>query len=851
MSVANWITLPNLGSFVESYNFNLNPMILEFEASYGSTVTGINGSLPDGLRWSKIDSTIVIEGESTGVSVETSSNFTLRIRTPDGMVSDRTYYISIVPVQAMPSWSGQDQFLGYAAVGTVTTFTVNATSPTTDPISYRLIRAPQGMIIDPLSGVITYNVPTPSPLPIPYESINQFVIRASVGTLYEDLSVYVWVLGIPHAPAWITDEGQIGSWVIGQYVEYTLEAYDPQGNEITYSFVNPSPGFPFTMTPTGFVYGMVPFTNDEPLYSFTVSATSPAGSTQRTFAIQATQEISPVALKWKNPSPDLGMITDGKVVTIDVGAVSSRSVSVNHSFVGGTLPPNLTLNLSQGMIAGFVEFHPQPRYYHFEINADDGTQSITRRYTLEIKPSVRSQFASIGMTLMGELRESVLETNGFIIGNADLVPYANTERYQLANEMVLINGLDYGMEDPDLFLTVSNVYMHSTNLMMGSISNVSINDSGHQLFYRNVIDPQSGADIVITTPTVNPTTVYPVSLNNMRSDLIRDIGFANDGCGSGATLWPNVNPEQGTIESVTVVNRGNGYYFSPLLSVLGTGNGASLTSTLEVTSVSVINSGYGWTAGEEISLMISESQDVRLSVGSVTSSGGLKTLTVLDGGSFTVFPQGDKVLSNGNGSYALVSFNLSVAEVAVLTRGSGYGYNDTSISIGGEILPSWMPSWQPIIPIGTVFGSDTYEVANRSDDADQLMRNLQPWVVQHLNIDLQGKTWTGNTMFDRDECTFDGGQTAFVEWDEPLHTIFDQDDTFFDTFNTVFDDNNPMFVPMAYRMWGTTIFDKETTVFDIYRTIFDEAGPSTRSITLLRRLYRLKSQQISGNSFVV
>ena len=48
MSVANWITLPDLGGFVENYNFNLNPLMLEFEASYGSTVTMINGSLPSG-----------------------------------------------------------------------------------------------------------------------------------------------------------------------------------------------------------------------------------------------------------------------------------------------------------------------------------------------------------------------------------------------------------------------------------------------------------------------------------------------------------------------------------------------------------------------------------------------------------------------------------------------------------------------------------------------------------------------------------------------------------------------------------------------------------------------------------
>lgn len=851
MSVANWITLPNLGGFVENYNFNIDPLVIEFESSYGSTITMINGNLPDGLRWYRDGNSIVIDGASTGVSIETSSNFTMRIRTPDGMVGDRTYYISIIPISAMPNWDGQSQFLGYATIGTNASFIVHANSPNTDPVIYRLIRAPQGMTINPSSGAISYSVPIPSPLPTPYESTNQFVIRATVGTYYVDLNAYVVVLGIPHPPVWVTDEGQLGSWVIGQYVEYTLDAYESQGNPITYTLINPPASFPFTLTSTGFLYGMVPFTTDEPLYSFTVLASSVSGNTSRVFAVQATQEISPVALKWKNDSADLGVITDGKVVSIDVGAVSTRTVSVNHSFVGGTLPPNLTLNLSQGMIAGFVEYHPRPRYYHFEITANDSTQSITRKYTLAIEPSVNSQFASIGIPLIGEIRESVLETTGFIIGDADIVPYSNTERYQMVSEMMLVSGLDYGLENPDLFMRVSNVYLHSTRLMMGSISNVKINEDDHQLFYRNVVDPQATADTVIHTASINPTDVYPISLDNMRTDLINNVGYSNDGVGSGAILWVNVNPEIGQLDSVSVINPGSGYYFSPVLNVVGTGNGATLTSNISVISAEIVEPGQNWTIGQEIYFRVDDANSISMSVDDADGTGGLKKLTILDGGSFKIFPQGDKTLLGSNGASALVRFNLGLKDVTVLNPGIGYGYNDTSITIGREMLPSWLPEWKPIIPLGTVFLNNTYEVFGRVDAADQIMRSLQPWVIQYISVDMQGKTWSGDTSFDNDICTFDGGQTSFLEWSEPINTIFDQDDTFFDGDYTVFDETNPSFIPMAYRMWGTTIFDKEITVFDLYQTIFDEAGPGTQSITLVRKLYRLRTQQITGNNFVV
>jgi hypothetical protein len=203
-----------------------------------------------------------------------------------------------------------------------------------------------------------------------------------------------------------------------------------------------------------------------------------------------------------------------------------------------------------------------------------------------------------------------------------------------------------------------------------------------------------------------------------------------------------------------------------------------------------------------------------------------------------------------NGATAVVEFNLGVNNVEIISGGFGYGYGTTDVTYGREILPGWMTAWQPAIPIGTIYPEDLYDVMSRYPASESYMRNLNPWKIQYITVDMQGKTWTGDTMFDGDRCTFDGDQTGFVEWLEPSDTIFDLDDTVFDMDNTVFDVNKA-FVPMAYRMWGLTIFDKEQTFFDIYRTIFDEAGPSTRSITARRKIYRLVTPQLSGHNVVV
>lgn len=850
MAVSNWISLPYLGNFSENYNFNLNPLNLDFEASYGSTISLINGKLPDGLRWRLEGNSVIIEGESTGVSESIDSNFTLRIATPYGTVGDRTYYMTIVPVSAMPSWAGQTQFLGYATIGKTATFTVTATSPNTIPVRYTLIRAPQGMTLDQKTGVITYVVPVPSLLPIPYESRNSFTIRATVGNLYEDLQVAVVVLGVPHPPAWITDEGEIGRYTIGQYVEYTFEAYEPQENPVTYSLVNPPPGFPFTLTSTGFLYGIVPFTIYEPLYTFSIAATSIAGSSVRTFGIQAVQETESIQMMWNLPSPNLGTIKDGSIVNIDVGAISKRNITVTHSFIGGTIPPNLTLNLSQGYISGFLEYHPRPRNYYFEIMAYDGVQTMFRKYILRVEPSLGSQIADVSIPITGELRQAVLDTNGYMIGDADVVPFSNTEKYMAADRMLLFGGMDYSKEDPDLLMRSANLYLHSTTLMIGNVSNVSIGDQGHLVLYRQVVDPQSQADISIATQSSNPSIMYPVSLDNMRTDMIKNIGYANVGQGTGLVLIPNINPEFTNLESVSIINSGDGYYFSPVVNIVGTGNGAVVSCTLTVKSAAVIDGGQGWTIGDEISFMVSKTQSITVVVSQTGPNGILKTLDVSDGGTFQIFPQGRKSLLGKNGSMAIVEFNLGIKDVEVVSGGVGYSYGDTTISYGKEILPDWLPVWQPAIPIGTIYPSSLYDVMSRYPEAEPLMRNLNPWNIQYLTVDAQGKTWTGDTMFDGDKCTFDGDQTGFVEWSEPSDTIFDLDDTVFDMDNTVFDINK-LFVPMAYRMWGLTIFDKELTFFDIYRTIFDEAGPSTRSITARRKIYRLLTPQLSGHNVVV
>ena len=123
MSSAQWVTLSDLGSYQDNYDFNYNPILIGFEADIGYKLITLNGNLPSGLRYSISENILSIVGESTGVTASTTSEITFRIIDPDGTIADRTYSITIIPYVILPSWDSQESFLGFMTAKTTAKFT--------------------------------------------------------------------------------------------------------------------------------------------------------------------------------------------------------------------------------------------------------------------------------------------------------------------------------------------------------------------------------------------------------------------------------------------------------------------------------------------------------------------------------------------------------------------------------------------------------------------------------------------------------------------------------------------------------------------------------------------------------
>lgn len=846
MSTAQWISLPNLGSYFENDNFNISPITIDFASDYGATVKEINGILPTGINYIRSGNTMILRGESVGVGTSTTNNFTFRITDPDGTIADRTFSLTIKPVPGLPSWADQEQWLGYAAIGKTNTFKVTAVSPNTTPVVYRLIPVPAGMSINPNTGVITYVPPTPIPYPPQYELDIEFSVRATVGQYYDDYPVYITVLGVPHAPTWISRAGSVGSVITNEHLEKALEAYDSAGATLNYTLVSSTAGFPFTLTGTGLLYGTAPATQDSTLYVFTVSATSINGSTSRTFYVQVVQDEINGLLQWRNVA-ELGVVSDGQLVAFDVGATSQRTYTVNHSFVGGALPPDLTLNTTQGYMAGYLEYHTEDKDYYFEIQASDGSQNLTRLYHLKVLKSTDTQFLNVSVPVIGEIKAGLVQTKNLMMPDPTVVVNSSIWNNGVTDELSIGQGYAFRSDDPNTILQLANLHLHSTTVMIGSSGNVVVDTAGNVLFYRNIVDSQALANYSIPRTF---TTVYPTSLNNIRNEIGNVLGFANDGLGTGAEILPIVNPYTTGVGNVQVISPGSGYFNSPKLNVVGSGNGAVISCNISVQGITIVNGGNGWTAGQNVSVMVDRDHSFTVQVTNTDIFGKAFGFSVVDGGSFVNFPQGRRIITDGNSAIAEVECDLGVSSANIIAIGQGYADAGTTASVDGSlILPPWQTNWSPYLPVGTVGGIAAAAVyLNINDSLLAIMGNLV-WRIQYITLTAEGKSWTGDTMLDENKCTFDGDNTRFTDWLEPCDTIFELNDTIFNQNNTRFDENK-LFAPTAYQAWGSTIFDVNTTIFDLWDTIWDQAGPTTNSITRIRRIYRLLSPQISGNNIV-
>lgn len=837
-----WNAANDLGSYPENYSFNLTPLLLPYDAAAESTIELLNGKLPAGLSWSATEQEVVITGESDNLSFNIDSQFTFRITNPNGTVSDRTFYLELTALANVPSWFGQQKFLGYAPSESIRLFYIKATLPGNTPPTYSIVGVtPPGISLDPVSGVITYSTAF-----LITDEYVYFTVRASSETTYSDYEFLIIGLTVPHIPMWYTQPGLIRTPQM-QYFELKLEAFESSNGEIVYSLIA-SEDFPFTLDPQGLLYGIAPKVVGNKIWNISVAATSIYGSNIINLIIEVTQENTLGVLNWRNSTVEYTNILDGTVASFDVGAISTRTGTVKHGITGGQLPPGLVLDKIQGYLVGYVDYHTRTKDYWFDITATDGIDTLVRTMRMQVSPRYNYQFMNVSLPLHGDVRQRWIETNNYMFDDTRMLVNVSIENNQYDfPSLSVIRGLDHATLDPKIILQQTMPSIQRMDLSIGPIYNIESDARGSQLFYRSVIDPQDGADL-IAQHQGDPGQIRPNSLENIRTVFLNACSYANSLGGSGADAFVTVEPERGSITNIFVISDGTGYLGSPVVTIKGSGTGASAHAVCKINAATIVDKGSGWQLGEQFYIKNGVyNRPARMIVSDVGPLGELNQVQILDGGEYFRIPFGKIIVENSLKIFTTISFTLGLDQIVIDNAGTGY-YGATTVDFSGhEQLESWQQSWSPYLPIALVEPNTANAVIANSQTAIVNNLNGAIWQTDYLCMEVQGLYYQGSTNFDSDTISFDGNTTTFQESITPVQTIFDQNDQTLDLMETTFDVGGP--TPRDARdNWGLALIDDGTTAFEFYATIFDAATPRKHSSTLVRRYVRLPMPQISGNN---
>ena len=235
-----------------------------------------------------------------------------------------------------------------------------------DVLTFTATGLPDGLSIDPQTGIITGTLPPGTSANGPFN----VTITASDSDGASVSTSFVWTVdNLAPISKGIADVSFNDNTSVSYSTAGGFE--DPDLDGLTYS----AQGLPAGLTidvNTGIISGTLDSSAsvDGP-YQITVTATDSQGaSAEETFTINVF-----------NPAPIVEQLTpdpviSGAPVTIDVGAVTTDPDGDELSYSSDDLPPGLTLDPETGLISG-VPTLPQNDPYIFSVTVDDGEGGVT------------------------------------------------------------------------------------------------------------------------------------------------------------------------------------------------------------------------------------------------------------------------------------------------------------------------------------------------------------------------------------------------------------------------------------------------------------------------------------------
>ena len=222
----------------------------------------------------------------------------------------------------------------------------NFQDPDGDPLTFTATGLPEGLTIDPTTGIITGDVNKSASQDGPYT----IVVTATDGT---DESADVFVINVVNPSPQVIIELPNRNNADGDLVNLPLAPFfaDPEGDDITFSATGLPPGL--TIDPvTGIVTGTLPSgaSADGP-FVVVLTATDADGAPVTTTFIWTVDNLAPIV----EQVPDPVTLTDDEPVSISVAEIFDDPDNDPVTFSATGLPPGLTIDPVTGIISGTVD----------------------------------------------------------------------------------------------------------------------------------------------------------------------------------------------------------------------------------------------------------------------------------------------------------------------------------------------------------------------------------------------------------------------------------------------------------------------------------------------------------------
>jgi hypothetical protein len=251
-----------------------------------------------------------------------------------------------------------------------------AFEPNGDPIAYSATDLPDGLSIDPVTGLISGSVSFTAAAGSPYS----VTVIADDGDL-SDSETFTWRVTDGNGPPVIQGVPDQTN-VEGDLVSLQIQASDPDDDPLTYSATGLPPALAID-TITGLISGSIAVGASEASpYSVELKVIDPGNLSDRKTVRWGVTAVPPNGLPVvQNPGPQSH--TEGDTVNLQVQASDPEGDPLAYS--ANNLPPGLAIEAGTGLIAGTVAAGAAAASpYSVQVSASDGGSTDTESFLWSI-----------------------------------------------------------------------------------------------------------------------------------------------------------------------------------------------------------------------------------------------------------------------------------------------------------------------------------------------------------------------------------------------------------------------------------------------------------------------------------